>query len=102
MRSILIAVLWLTPSMALAQAPPDTDLLGPAGPHLNGPPTSDQSAFDKQPAEPEAAPWRAARAEGAMVDCGAAGLLGDAAHTGTGRAESANMKEPERPSRVAE
>lgn len=59
MRSILIAGLWLAPSMALAQAATPADLLGPASPQMKGPPTAYRSVFGQQPPDPAAVPWRA-------------------------------------------
>lgn len=67
MRSILIAVLWLAPSMALAQTAPESDLLGPASPNFKGPPTAYRSAFTPSPAESEATPWRAANDQAARL-----------------------------------
>lgn len=63
MRSTLIAVLWLAPSMALAQTANPADLFGPADPQMKGPPTTYQSVFEKQPPGPEESPWRAANDE---------------------------------------
>jgi hypothetical protein len=63
MRSILIAVLWLAPSMALAQAAGPSDLFGPANPQMKGPPTSYHSVFGKPSSGAEATPWRAANDE---------------------------------------
>ena len=64
---MLIAVLWLAPSVALAQAALESDLLGPASPHLKGPPSSYRSVFGPPPAETGAAPWRAANDEAARI-----------------------------------
>lgn len=63
MRSTLIAVLWLAPSIALAQAAPSADPFGPANPQMKGPPTTYRSVFGKPPLGPEATPWRAANDE---------------------------------------
>ena len=59
MRSTLIAVLWLAPSMALAQTATPDDLFGPANPRAKGPPTTYQSVFGQLPSDPEATSWRA-------------------------------------------
>jgi hypothetical protein len=67
MRFILIAVLWLAPSMALAQTANPADLFGPANPQMKGPPTTYQSVFGKQPTGPEEMPWRAANDEAARL-----------------------------------
>jgi hypothetical protein len=63
MRFSLITVLWLAPSMALAQTPPPDDLFGPANPQMNGPPMTYRSVFGKQPPSPAEASWRAANDE---------------------------------------
>lgn len=60
MRSTLIAVLWLAPSVALAQTASPSDLFGPTDPEMKGPPTAYQSVFGKQSSSPEETPWRAA------------------------------------------
>jgi hypothetical protein len=74
---MLIAVLCLAPSVALAQAASESDLLGPASPHLKGPPTTYRSAFGSPPAETEATPWRAANEEAGRLG-GHVGQLQDA------------------------
>jgi hypothetical protein len=67
MRSTLIAVLWLAPSLALAQAAPPADLFGPANPQMKGPPTTYQSVFGKPSSGPEETPWRDANDEAARL-----------------------------------
>jgi hypothetical protein len=76
MRSTLIAVLWLAPSMALAQTATTIEQFGPANPQMKGPPTTYQSPFEKQPSGAEATPWRAANDEAGRLS-GHIGQLGE-------------------------
>jgi hypothetical protein len=63
MRSLSIAVLWLAPSLALAQTQTPTDLFGPANPQLQGPPAAYRSVFDAPPPQGDEASWRRANDE---------------------------------------
>lgn len=63
MRFSLIAVLWLAPSMALAQTATPSDPFGPTNPQMKGPPTTYQSVFDTRSSGPEETPWRQANDE---------------------------------------
>lgn len=102
MRSLSIAVLWLAPSLALAQtAPTPTELLGPANPALKGPPVTYRSAFDGRPAEPAETPWKDANDEVRRLG-GHIGILqeddtapgGHAGHSGEGAAAAASPQKP--------
>jgi hypothetical protein len=63
MRFLSIAVLWLVPSLALAQTETPADLFGPANPQWQGPPAVYRSVFDAVPAQTDEISWRRANEE---------------------------------------
>lgn len=63
MRSLSIAVLWLVPSLALAQTETPADLFGPANPQWQGPPAAYRSVFDAAQPQADEVSWRRANDE---------------------------------------
>jgi hypothetical protein len=74
MRSLPIAVLWLAPSLALAQTQTPADLFGPANPQLPGPPVTYRSVFDAAAPQSDEVSWRRANGEAGRLG-GHAGQL---------------------------
>lgn len=80
MRSLLIAVLWLAPTLALAQTAAPADSFGPANPHVKTPPATYRSAFGPHSAPADDVTWRQANDEAGRLR-GHTGQLRESADT---------------------
>lgn len=82
MRRFVMSVLFLVPTVALAQSATDREIFGPADPRVKGPPVSYQSVFGAaaQPSETEETPWSAANEEVGRIG-GHIGYMRDEAPT---------------------
>ena len=101
MRLKLIAVLWLAPSMALAQPQPEAGPFGAADPALKGPPAVYRSVFDATTAASDEIRWKDANDEARRLGGHVGILQGDdpaagdhAAHANHGGAVTTAPRKP--------